>query len=745
MKPLSLCSAHVAVICAAATTALPLYADVQTLTWNGTDGAAWTTGENWLDGETPAAWIEGANASFVADAAVSLPRSVAVSNETATGALAISGPDSNPAFLSSSTPTLVFPGLTLDDIDGRLLVADLNGGAIGMYKPAKAYHYKRNGSSATAQFQMTHNGHLRCVKVTFTEDANGVWAQTGNKSYYVHKDNLGEFKVGEDIDTDPNTVEWNMTTTLNGSGMNISNMRGAGPRVTVAGNAQFDGAVALTNVIFETTKPDSQTWSTAFPSSNSCLSVKGLAAATVEKTFGITDPSVSGARAAWLTTSGNDNVFTNMLLSQTIPLRGVMGGSSMGFIIDAAPYHIKYNGQTMTFQLQFDKGTYIKGIKVELVQDGANVKARGVTSYYHPGGTLGEDLETTSGVQGGTVPGNGVKNLTLQTVDAPSRTLGGSGAFDSMAVENAQAILTSDGARPTKNFVARNGAQVLLNGGGGNGKGSGKIYTFESGSVLVPLSNMATEGEATYIFDNATLYLPLLHGTWKDGQNMMRYITLRNGARTIGNPTRSGDCSRLTILSDGTGPNVFGTGMCLYSVGNPTLYITTSADLEIPGNLYQAPAGTKDTPVVKRGAAKLTLSGNNSFGGRFTVEAGTVELASDTALPTTSPVTLKGGCTVTCGATTNSTGALTLSGNATINIGDGALSFADSHAETWAANATLDIVGTGKLSQKTVRFGTNSSGLTAAQLKQIRYNGDKVSLTGQGYLGGPPGLMIIIL
>ena len=108
-------------------------------------------------------------------------------------------------------------------------------------------------------------------------------------------------------------------------------------------------------------------------------------------------------------------------------------------------------------------------------------------------------------------------------------------------------------------------------------------------------------------------------------------------------------------------------------------------------------------------------------------------------------MTLKGGCTVTCGATTNSTGTLTLSGNATINVGDGALSFADSHDATWAADATLNIVGTGRLPGKTIRFGTNGSGLTAAQLKQIRYNGDRVSLTGQGYLGGPQGLIIMIL
>ena len=714
-----------------------------TYMWNGAVGAAWTAGENWLDGETSSAWIGGASASFGAGASVSLPSSVAVSNLTTAGAIAITGPDSNPAFLSPSTPTLVFPGLTLDDIDGSLLMADLNGGAIGQYKPAKAYHYKRNGSTATAQFQMTHNGHLRCVKVTFTEDADGVWAQTGNKSYYVHKDNNGENKVGEDVDADPKTVEWSMTTSPSGSGMCISNMRGAGPRVKVAGDVQLGGAVALTNITFETSKPGSQTWSVAFPSSNSCLSVKGLAAATVEKTFGVLD----NAHTAWLTATASDNVFTNMLLSRVVPMSARMAGSSMGFIAeDATPHHISFNGETMTVQFQFARTGYIKGCKVELKQSGANVTARATKSYYHPGGTLGEDLDNTSGVQSANVSGNGIKSMVLRTVDVPSRTLGGNGAFNSMSVDNAQIMLTSNGARPTKNFVARNGAQVEFTGGGGNGNGEGKVYTFESGSTLILHgSNMTSEGYATYIFDNATLYTPLYHSTWHDGQNMVRYITLRNGAQTIGNPLRSGDCSKLTVLSDGTGPNVLGTGMCLYSAGNPTLYITTSADLEIPGDLYQAPSGTKNTPVVKRGDAKLTLSGVNSFGGRFTVEAGTVELASDTALPTASPMTLKGGCTVTCGATTNSTGALTLSGNATIDIGDGALSFADSHAETWATGATLNIVGTGSLSRKPIRFGTNGSGLTAAQLKQIRYNGDKVSLTGQGYLGGPLGFIIMVL
>ena len=286
-----------------------------TYTWNGAGGAAWTTGENWLVGETPSAWTDGASASFGAGASVLLPSSVAVSNLTTAGALAISGSDStNPAFLSSSTPTLVFPGLTLDDIDGSILAADMAGYALGgTLRAAKAYHYVRNGATATAQFQLTHSGHLRCHKVTFTEGADGIYAQVGNKSYYVHNNDSGALKLGEDIDSDPKTIAWNVGTSLNGDGLSICNLRGALRRVKAGGDVQLGGAMALTNAAIEITKPGSKTWNYTLSGLDDCLSVKGLSDATVEKTFGITTSGM-GAGAAWLTTTATDHVFTNMVL-----------------------------------------------------------------------------------------------------------------------------------------------------------------------------------------------------------------------------------------------------------------------------------------------------------------------------------------------------------------------------------------------------------------------------------------------
>ena len=102
-----------------------------------------------------------------------------------------------------------------------------------------------------------------------------------------------------------------------------------------------------------------------------------------------------------------------------------------------------------------------------------------------------------------------------------------------------------------------------------------------------------------------------------------------------------------------------------------------------------------------------------------------------------------GGAEAVKGGTfANATGALTLSGDATIDLGDGSLSFADSSGETWANGATLNITGPEGWPVRSVRFGTNGAGLSAAQIRRIRYNGGKVSLNSEGYLSGPKGLII---
>lgn len=724
-----------------------------TLTWNGADGASWTTGENWLDGETPSVWVDGANAVFPAAATVTLDGAVTVSNLTTSAALTVNGSDVGKGFLNASTPKLVFPGCTLDDLDGTPIYATLGGKYVSA-TPAMAFHYNRTGDTATAQFQMICNTHLRCVKVVFTETAEGVCAKAAeNLSRYVTGSNCGTYMRGDDIDTLPNVETTGLSTSMDNGTCGVFDLHGPESRLNLSGEATFGGAVTLSNASINVISPVSHEWSAAIGGGNGAIEVYG-ARETSDITFGKTG-SESGSSGAWLTTTATDTVFTNMILSQTAPVSAVMAGSSIGGTHNASVHHVKYDekSQTMTMQFQFaatgSGGAYIKGVVVELKQDGANVTARGLNSYYHVGGTIGEDM-TTSGAGKYSVSQNGVKNLTLRTYAVPYVKLTGSNAYGHMVVDRAHAEFGGVSTRPVSCLLARNGTYVQVGGSGSTNNGhAGRTWRFESGSAMTTkLDTLSTDMYKHYIFDGSVFYAPGYHSGWKDCNNRFLYMTLRNGARTYGNPYRYGQNGVAAhFRSEGTGTNYNNMGFCLHTESTgATLTFQIDADLVMSGKLYDSPNSiSKSTyyDLFKKGAATLTFSGANECHGGLTVEAGTVALASDTALPASAPLTLSGG-TLTCGATANSTGVLTLSGDAAIDLESGSLAFADSSGAAWTSGATLSITGSDKLPTRSLRFGTSESGLTKAQLRQITYNGGRVALDAGGYLCHRGGFMLIV-
>ncbi len=74
-------------------------------------------------------------------------------------------------------------------------------------------------------------------------------------------------------------------------------------------------------------------------------------------------------------------------------------------------------------------------------------------------------------------------------------------------------------------------------------------------------------------------------------------------------------------------------------------------------------------------------------------------------------------------------------------LGNGSLSFADSSGQSWTGSLTLS----GTLVEKSVRFGSDRTGLTAAQVSAITYSGGKVRLDNHGYLtANPQGTVILI-
>jgi autotransporter-associated beta strand protein len=139
-------------------------------------------------------------------------------------------------------------------------------------------------------------------------------------------------------------------------------------------------------------------------------------------------------------------------------------------------------------------------------------------------------------------------------------------------------------------------------------------------------------------------------------------------------------------------------------------------------------------PVHKIGAGTVILSAPNTYSGRTTVTAGTLQLGANNVIADASNVSLAGG-TLAPGGFSETAGALAVSGASTLDFtGGGALAFAASEAQTWNANLT---VRNSDAATCTLRFGTSSNALTQQQLGAITINGGAAAITADGYVTTP--------
>jgi autotransporter-associated beta strand protein len=416
----------------------------------------------------------------------------------------------------------------------------------------------------------------------------------------------------------------------------------------------------------------------------------------------------------------------------------------------------------MTFQLQFVEPnkaipTWIKGVLVELNQSGANVSARAIRTYlynFSEGETrvTGLDLDKVGQASN---PGKynvqqyGVKSLVLRTVTVPSLTLTANNqSCMDMVADNGQIVFSGLRAQPLK-IIARNHSSVIYDEYSTTSNpyndGGSFMRVFESGSTLLASGNLKIEGRAAFDFTSSTNTITI--------KNYFNELTLRDGSRITGsanlytgyyNTFPTSTCSSVGLSANRIDASI--AQLRHNQVGNMTntLVLVTDTDLFITGDIKdEGNVNLQGSCIVKRGDAKLILSGDNTFAGRFTVEEGMVELGSGKALPSSAPLTLAGG-TIKCGTFANATGPLTLSGDSSINLDEGSIAFADSSTIEWADDATLSIMGTGNLPINALRFGTSERGLTSAQIRQITYNGEKVLLDDSGYLRLSRGFMLIL-
>jgi fibronectin-binding autotransporter adhesin len=127
--------------------------------------------------------------------------------------------------------------------------------------------------------------------------------------------------------------------------------------------------------------------------------------------------------------------------------------------------------------------------------------------------------------------------------------------------------------------------------------------------------------------------------------------------------------------------------------------------------------------LTKFGAGRLTLSGANTYTGSTTINEGTLTLGRANAIATSSSVIMNGG--VLDPSSFNqalSSTKLGLTAASTIDFGGGNIEvdFANSSSLTWSG--VLNLANWDPLTDK-LKIGTDTTGLTEAQLGLIEFNG----------------------
>jgi autotransporter-associated beta strand protein len=101
------------------------------------------------------------------------------------------------------------------------------------------------------------------------------------------------------------------------------------------------------------------------------------------------------------------------------------------------------------------------------------------------------------------------------------------------------------------------------------------------------------------------------------------------------------------------------------------------------------------TPVVKTGAGTLVINQANTLTGSTTVQAGVLQLATGTALPSSTLAVVAGGTVQVAAAVRTSVAGLNLAGNGLVNVGSGFMTVTNGLSTTDLVTEILEGRGTG--------------------------------------------------
>jgi len=244
----------------------------------------------------------------------------------------------------------------------------------------------------------------------------------------------------------------------------------------------------------------------------------------------------------------------------------------------------------------------------------------------------------------------------------------------------------------------------------------GGTVNIDSGTTTISTNirltgNFTKTGGGTLTYDSNALSLGAVTITLNEGLTRLRNTTAGSSTNIVLN---GGNLEGATSSSNYSIGNLSGTSgdiswaSTTSGTTQQTIAINQTVDLIFGGNIL-AQGGTRPRGIIKNGAATLTLTGNNSYNGTLTINAGAIQVGN--------------------GGTTGN-----LSTTDTIN--DAALIFNRSNAYTYAQN----ISGSGTVTQ--AGGGTMTLSGTNSYTGATFVNAGTLLINGAGGLTGTSGITV---
>ncbi len=215
-------------------------------------------------------------------------------------------------------------------------------------------------------------------------------------------------------------------------------------------------------------------------------------------------------------------------------------------------------------------------------------------------------------------------------------------------------------------------------------------------------------------------------------------VNFNSGASYTFRDTGNGPINDYSFTSalDGTSATLSAKDAGL--VGNATFLVLDgpgAVDMDVTGNFVD---NFGVGSFTKTGAGVARFSGNNTYTGATTIAAGTLLLGASNTLPDTAALNLSQGATLKTGGFSDSTGALSINGNAIFDMasGDSVLNFSSVGTWTgilsiWNYTGAVWSLGTDKLN-----FASNQGNIDLTKVEFFSGSGTGRIDTGGGALLG---------